>query len=57
MLLKQMEYFQAVVECGNFYRAAEKCYISQSAIFHSKSKSWKVNSVYSFWTGTTTHLV
>ena len=32
MLLKQMEYFQAVVECGNFYRAAEKCYISQSAI-------------------------
>lgn len=32
MLLKQMEYFQAVVEYGNFYRAAEKCYISQSAI-------------------------
>ena len=29
MLLKQMEYFQAVVECGNFYRAAEKCYNSR----------------------------
>lgn len=32
MLLKQMEYFQAVVECGNFYLAAERCCISQSAI-------------------------
>ena len=32
MLLKQMEYFQTVVECGNFYLAAERCYISQSAI-------------------------
>ena len=31
MLLKQMEYFQAAVECGNFYLAAERCYISQSA--------------------------
>lgn len=32
MLLRQIEYFQAVVECGNFYTAAEKCYVSQSAI-------------------------
>lgn len=32
MLLRQIEYFQAVVECGNFYRAAERCCISQSAI-------------------------
>ena len=32
MLLRQIEYFQAVVECGNFYQAAEKCYVSQSAI-------------------------
>ena len=27
-----MEYFQAVVEKGNFYLAADKCHISQSAI-------------------------
>lgn len=32
MLFKQIEYFQAVVESGNFYLAAEKCCISQSAI-------------------------
>lgn len=32
MLLRQMEYFQAVVEEGNFYLAAEKCNISQSAV-------------------------
>lgn len=32
MLLRQMKYLQAVVECGNFYTAAEKCYVSQSAI-------------------------
>lgn len=32
MLLRQMEYLQAVVECGNFYTAAEKCHVSQSAI-------------------------
>lgn len=32
MLLRQMEYFQAVVECKNFYVAAERCNISQSAI-------------------------
>lgn len=32
MLFRQIEYFQAVVECGNFYRAAERCCISQSAI-------------------------
>ncbi len=32
MLLRQIEYLQAVVECGNFYTAAEKCYVSQSAI-------------------------
>lgn len=32
MLLRQMEYFQAVVECGSFYAAAEQCHVSQSAI-------------------------
>ena len=32
MLLKQMEYLQAVIETGNFYLAAEKCHVSQSAI-------------------------
>jgi len=32
MLLKQIKYFQAVAESENFYLAAEKCYISQSAI-------------------------
>lgn len=32
MLFKQIEYFQAVIETGNFYQAAEKCNVSQSAI-------------------------
>lgn len=32
MLLRQMEYLQAVVESGNFYLAAERCNVSQSAI-------------------------
>lgn len=32
MLLRQMEYLQAVVENGNFYLAAEQCHVSQSAI-------------------------
>ena len=32
MLLRQMKYFAAVVECGSFTEAAEQCYISQSAI-------------------------
>lgn len=32
MLLKQIEYFQAVIETGTFYHAAEKCKVSQSAI-------------------------
>ena len=32
MLLRQIEYFQAVVENGNFYDAAEQCHVSQSAI-------------------------
>lgn len=32
MLLKQIEYFIAVVECNSFTGAAERCYISQSAI-------------------------
>lgn len=31
-LIKQMKYFQAVVRYGNFTKAAEECYISQSAI-------------------------
>lgn len=32
MLLRQIEYFQAVIENGNFYQAAEQCHVSQSAI-------------------------
>lgn len=32
MLLRQMRYFAAVVDCGSFTEAAEQCYISQSAI-------------------------
>lgn len=32
MFLRQIEYLQAVVECGNFYLAAEQCHVSQSAI-------------------------
>lgn len=32
MILRQMQYFIAVVECNSFTEAAEQCYISQSAI-------------------------
>ena len=32
MLLRQLEYLQAVIENGNFYLAAEQCHVSQSAI-------------------------
>ncbi len=32
MLLRQIEYFQAVIEHKNFYEAAEQCHVSQSAI-------------------------
>lgn len=32
MLLRQIEYLQSVIDCGNFYIAAEKCHVSQSAI-------------------------
>ena len=32
MFLRQIEYLQAVIESGNFYEAAEKCHVSQSAI-------------------------
>lgn len=32
MLFRQIEYLQAVIEAGNFYQAAEKCHVSQSAI-------------------------
>lgn len=32
MLLRQIEYLQSVIENGNFYLAAEKCHVSQSAI-------------------------
>lgn len=32
MLLKQIHYFHAVVETGSFTEAAERCYVSQSAI-------------------------
>ncbi len=32
MLLRQMKYLAAVIDCNSFTEAAEKCYISQSAI-------------------------
>ena len=32
MLLRQIEYLQAIIENGNFYLAAEQCNVSQSAI-------------------------
>ena len=32
MLLRQMKYFQSVVETGSFTEAAEQCFVSQSAI-------------------------
>lgn len=32
MLLRQMEYFTAIVDCNSFTKAAEQCFISQSAI-------------------------
>lgn len=32
MLFRQIEYFQAVIETGSFYQAAEKCNVSQSAV-------------------------
>lgn len=32
MFLRQIEYLQAVIESGNFYEAAEKCHVSQSAV-------------------------
>lgn len=31
-MIKQIRYFQAVVRCASFTKAAEECYISQSAI-------------------------
>lgn len=38
MLFRQIEYLQAIVECGNFYIAAEKCNVSQSAISQQLKK-------------------
>ena len=32
MFLRHIEYLQAVIESGNFYEAAEKCHVSQSAV-------------------------
>ena len=32
MLLRQMKYFVAIADCGSFTEAAERCFISQSAI-------------------------
>lgn len=31
-MLKQLKYFQSVVRSGSFSKAAEECFISQSAI-------------------------
>ncbi len=38
MFLRQIEYFQAVIEKGNFYAAAEQCHVSQSAISQQVKK-------------------
>lgn len=38
MLLRQIEYFQAVTECGNFYLATEECHVSQSAVSQQINK-------------------
>ena len=32
MLLRQMKYFVAVIDCNSFTEAAEQCYISHSAM-------------------------
>lgn len=32
MLFKQIKYFVTVIECNSFTEAAERCYISQSAV-------------------------
>lgn len=32
MLLRQIKYFVAIVDCNSFTEAAEECFISQSAI-------------------------
>ena len=32
LLLRQMRYFTTVVDCNSFTEAAERCYISQSAV-------------------------
>lgn len=32
MLLRQIEYLQAVIECGSFHLATQQCHVSQSAI-------------------------
>ena len=32
MLLRQIEYLQAVIECDSFHLAAQQCHVSQSAI-------------------------
>lgn len=38
MLLRQIEYFQAIIETGSFYQAAEECHVSQSAISQQVKK-------------------
>lgn len=42
MLLRQIEYLQAVIDNGNFYQAADQCHVSQSAI-SQQIKNWKLN--------------
>ena len=37
MLFRQMKYFVAIVDCGSFTEAAERCYVSQSAISQQMS--------------------
>lgn len=49
MLLRQMKYFVAVVECNSFTEAAEQCYISQSAIsqqIHSLEEEFGVELIH-----------
>ncbi len=47
-MLKQLKYFQSVVEKNSFSEAAEENFISQSAV-SSRFRRWSGNWALSFW--------